>query len=92
MTLRGLLIGRQMRSPAPVQMASPSESWISGRQSTPCTRSFSLYQNIDVSGATPSRWIALRGCSSHSTSITTPFVRAQSKRNAPVTLGPSSMA
>ncbi len=33
MTRGGLLIGRQMRSPAPVQMARPSESWISGRQS-----------------------------------------------------------
>ena len=37
----GLLSGRQIHSPLPVQIASPSESWISGRQSLAMRRSFS---------------------------------------------------
>ncbi len=56
----GLLSGRQARSPRPVQMASPSESWTSGRQSTAVGFLFSEYQYIDVSGATPKRWMSLR--------------------------------
>ncbi len=46
----GLFSGRQMCSPVPVHMARPSESWISGRQSTAVGFTVSEYQNIDVSG------------------------------------------
>src|SRR3546814_3463654 len=54
-TCSGLLSGRQSRSPAPVQSASPSESWTSGRQSTRYGRLPSENQYIDVSGARPRR-------------------------------------
>ncbi len=46
----GLLSGRQMRSPAPVQSARPSESWISGRQSMAVGFAVSEYQYMEVSG------------------------------------------
>ena len=51
----GLLSGRQMRSPVPVHMARPSESWISGRQSMAVVFDFSEYQYMEVSGAMPRR-------------------------------------
>jgi hypothetical protein len=51
----GLLSGRQMRSPAPVQSARPSESWISGRQSIAVGFAVSEYQYIEVRGAMPRR-------------------------------------
>ena len=51
----GLLSGRQMRSPAPVHIARPSESWTSGRQSIAVGFAVSEYQYIEVSGAMPRR-------------------------------------
>jgi hypothetical protein len=56
----GLLSGRQIRSPPPVHMASPSESWTSGRQSTAPGFAFSEYQYIEVSGAMPNRLTSRR--------------------------------
>ena len=56
----GLLSGRQMRSPLPVHSASPSESWISGRQSTAVAFAFSEYQYIEVRGAMPRRLTSWR--------------------------------
>ena len=72
----GLFSGRQMCSPLPVQIARPSESWISGRQSTAVGFAVSEYQNIEVSGAMPSRSIGLRRNSAASMSMTTPLVAA----------------
>ena len=69
-----------MCSPLPVHMARPSLSWISGRQSTAVGLTVSEYQNIEVSGATPSRSIDLRRESDASISITTPLVRVMAKR------------
>ncbi len=43
-----------MYSPAPVHMTSPSESWISGRQSTGPGLLVSEYQYMEVMGAMPS--------------------------------------
>ena len=71
----GLLSGRQMRSPAPFQIASPSESCTSGRQSAIFSRPYSAYQNIEVSGATPMRSMSCRRNKWFSMSITTPPVR-----------------
>ncbi len=57
----GLNSGRQMRSPPPVHIASPSLSWISGRQSVAVSGGRpSPYQYMLVSGAMPSRSMSLR--------------------------------
>ena len=66
---RGLSSGRHSHSPPPVQMDSPSVSWISGRQSHAMRRSFSPYWYMLVHGAMPSRSMALRGYSALSMSI-----------------------
>ena len=71
-TLDGSFSGRQIRSPAPVQMLSPSLSWISGRQSVAMRRLCFEYQNMLVSGAMPTRAISARGNSRASTAITVP--------------------
>jgi len=71
MTTGGSLSGRHSRSPAPVHIASPSQSWISGRQSAATCRLVSLYQYIAVRGATPMRAMAPRAKSRASTSVTT---------------------
>ena len=51
----GLLSGRQSRSPLPVHIARPSESWTSGRQSIAVSFLVSENQYIEVSGAMPKR-------------------------------------
>ena len=66
----GLLSGRQMRSPVPLHMASPSELWISGRQSTTAF-DFSEYQYMEVSGAMPRRATSWRMKTVLSTSMIT---------------------
>ena len=60
MTDGGSISGRQMRSPLPVHSASPSLSWISGRQSGEQGCSFSPYQYMLVIGAMPNCAISLR--------------------------------
>ena len=71
----GLLSGRQIRSPAPFQIASPSESWTSGRQSAIFSRPYSAYQNIEVKGATPIRSMSWRRNRWFSMSMTTAWSR-----------------
>jgi hypothetical protein len=88
----GLLRGRQMRSPAPVHSASPSESWISGRQSIAVLFAFSEYQYMEVSGAMPRRSMSSRRYSAFSTSMMTALARRMVKRKAPETLAPSRSA
>lgn len=51
----GLFSGRQIRSPPPVAISSPSLSCTSGRQSGDTMRLGLPNQNIEVSGAIPSR-------------------------------------
>ncbi len=68
----GLISGRQMCSPLPVHIASPSLSWISGRQSVANLLSLAPYQNMLVSGAIPRRATSVRANSSAVTSITAP--------------------
>jgi hypothetical protein len=68
----GLFNGRQIRSPEPSAISSPSLSWISGRQSGPTQRLFLPNQNIEVSGAIPSRATSPRRCRLRSTSWKTP--------------------
>ena len=69
-----------MRSPLPVHMARPSESWISGRQSMAVFLDFSEYQYIDVSGAMPSRLTSWRMKIVLSISMITDFARCMTKR------------
>ncbi len=76
-TRGGLFSGRQIRSPEASCISSPSLSWISGRQSGPTKWLFLPYQNIEVSGAIPSRSIACpRRNSAASMSWNTPFLWA----------------
>ena len=82
MTRGALLSGRQMRSPLPVQIASPSESWISGRQSAACVRLCSPYQNMLENGAMPRRLMSRRAKSSTSMSMTTRWMSRLSVRRS----------
>ena len=79
-TRGGLLSGRHNRSPAPVAMARPSESWISGRQSGALARFVSENQYMLVSGAMPSRATLRRRNSRASTSPHTPLPLCQMNR------------
>ena len=84
----GLLSGRQMRSPAPVHIARPSESCTSGRQSIAVAFIVSENQYIEVSGAMPKRDDVLCAVKMRaSMSITTPLPRVIRKAKAPVTRG-----
>ena len=76
----GLFSGRQMRSPAPFHIVSPSESCTSGRQSMAVGLTVSEYQYIDVSGASPSRATSLRRNSRASMSMITAASRFITKR------------
>ncbi|GBH11138.1 Multidrug efflux pump subunit AcrA [Pseudomonas syringae pv. actinidiae] len=80
MVLGGLFSGRHIRSPVPVQIASPSESWTSGRQSTAVFFTCSLNQYIELIGARPNLCTSLRMNSAASTSMTTPLPRCMTKR------------
>src|SRR5258708_17892877 len=76
----GLFNGRQMRSPAPVHRASPSESCTSGRQSTAVWFIFSENQYIQLIGAIPKRLISFRRNNLAPTSIQNPFALRLSDR------------
>jgi hypothetical protein len=76
----GLLRGRQMRSPLPVHRAKPSESWISGRQSTAVVLAFSEYQYMEVRGAIPRRPTSWRRNTAASISMMTAAARFMSNR------------
>ena len=60
--------GRHKRSPVPMRMARPSESWTSGRKSSKRRREFSPNQNMLDIGAMPRRCTALRAKSTALTS------------------------
>src|SRR5260221_13466255 len=55
----GLFNGRQMRSPAPVHRASPSESCTSGRQSTAVGLDVLGNQYMQIIGAVPKGMVTL---------------------------------
>jgi hypothetical protein len=76
----GLTSGRQSHSPLPRHIASPSESWISSRQSSETRRSFSPNWYMLVSGAMPSRSTGRRGNRCAVTSITVAPPGATPKR------------
>src|SRR5260370_40799551 len=80
----GLFNGRQMRSPAPVHRASPSESCTSGRQSTAVGLIVSENQYIELMGAIPQRLISVRRNHLLSTSIQNASALRISSRQAPV--------
>src|SRR5260370_37025613 len=86
----GLFNGRQMRSPAPVHRASPSESCTSGRQSTAVGFIVSENQYIELMGAVPKRLISLRRNTVAPSSLQTALPLRISNREAPAKLGTST--
>src|SRR5258707_14275685 len=80
----GLFNGRQMRSPAPVHRASPSESCTSGRQSTAVGLIVSENQDIELIGGIPKRLISLRRKTVAPTSIQTALHLPKTNWSEPV--------